>query len=226
MEFEAVDEGTIAKILVPEGSDGVKVGTPIAILAGEGEDVSALRRRRPRPRLRRRPRSKSRKLQAGRSGQGRRRDPGRPSGPCRAGAEGRYRRSHQGLPTGPPTGRGAGDRSVDAEGHRPRRADRSRRPWHGRGRRDGRARATAAAAPAGLQPVEAELAFTDGVPHEAVKLSQHAQDDRAAPDRVEAADPAYLSDARLPASMRCSSCAANSTPGSPIAASSSVSTTC
>src|SRR5215211_5619780 len=39
MEFEAVDEGTIAKILVPEGSDGVKVGTPIAVLAGDGEDV-------------------------------------------------------------------------------------------------------------------------------------------------------------------------------------------
>ena len=41
MEFEAVDEGKIAKILVPEGTDGVKVGQPIAILAGEGEDVSA-----------------------------------------------------------------------------------------------------------------------------------------------------------------------------------------
>jgi pyruvate dehydrogenase E2 component (dihydrolipoamide acetyltransferase) len=41
MEFEAVDEGTIAQILVAEGSDGVKVGAPIAILAGEGEDVSA-----------------------------------------------------------------------------------------------------------------------------------------------------------------------------------------
>jgi pyruvate dehydrogenase E2 component (dihydrolipoamide acetyltransferase) len=41
MEFEAVDEGTIAKILVPEGTDGVKVGAPIAILAGEGEDASA-----------------------------------------------------------------------------------------------------------------------------------------------------------------------------------------
>jgi pyruvate dehydrogenase E2 component (dihydrolipoamide acetyltransferase) len=41
MEFEAVDEGTIAKILVAEGSDGVKVGTPIALLAGEGEDVGA-----------------------------------------------------------------------------------------------------------------------------------------------------------------------------------------
>ena len=41
MEFEAVDEGTISKILVPEGTDGVKVGAPIAILAGEGESVEA-----------------------------------------------------------------------------------------------------------------------------------------------------------------------------------------
>ena len=39
MEFEAVDEGVIAKILVPEGTDGVKVGTPIAIMAAEGESV-------------------------------------------------------------------------------------------------------------------------------------------------------------------------------------------
>ena len=35
MEFEAVDEGTIAKITVPEGTDGVKVGAVIALLAGE-----------------------------------------------------------------------------------------------------------------------------------------------------------------------------------------------
>src|SRR3954452_1613057 len=41
MEFEAVDEGKIANILVPEGHDGGKVGKPIAILAGDGEDVSA-----------------------------------------------------------------------------------------------------------------------------------------------------------------------------------------
>src|SRR5687768_10242131 len=41
MEFEAVDEGTISKILVPEGSDGVKVGTPIAVLTADGEDASA-----------------------------------------------------------------------------------------------------------------------------------------------------------------------------------------
>ena len=40
MEFEAVDEGTITKILVAEGTDNVKVGTVIATLAGEGEDAS------------------------------------------------------------------------------------------------------------------------------------------------------------------------------------------
>ena len=41
MEFEAVDEGTIEKILVPEGTDNVKVGTVIAVLAGEGEETAA-----------------------------------------------------------------------------------------------------------------------------------------------------------------------------------------
>ena len=39
MEFEAVDEGTISKILVPEGTDGVKVGQPIALLSGDGEQA-------------------------------------------------------------------------------------------------------------------------------------------------------------------------------------------
>jgi len=41
MEVEAVDEGTLAHILVPEGTENVKVNTPIAQLAGEGESVSA-----------------------------------------------------------------------------------------------------------------------------------------------------------------------------------------
>jgi pyruvate dehydrogenase E2 component (dihydrolipoamide acetyltransferase) len=40
MEFEAVDEGVVAKILIPEGTDNVKVGEVIAIIAAEGEDVS------------------------------------------------------------------------------------------------------------------------------------------------------------------------------------------
>jgi pyruvate dehydrogenase E1 component beta subunit len=41
MEFEAVDEGTIASILVPEGTDEVKVGTVIAILTADGEEAGA-----------------------------------------------------------------------------------------------------------------------------------------------------------------------------------------
>ncbi len=41
MEVEAVDEGTIAKIVIPAGTEGVKVNELIAILAEEGEDVSA-----------------------------------------------------------------------------------------------------------------------------------------------------------------------------------------
>ncbi|HEY7976928.1 MAG TPA: pyruvate dehydrogenase complex dihydrolipoamide acetyltransferase [Rhizomicrobium sp.] len=42
MEFEAVDEGRIGKILVPDGTEGVKVNEPIAVLLGEGEDASAV----------------------------------------------------------------------------------------------------------------------------------------------------------------------------------------
>ncbi len=42
MEFESIDEGTVGKILVQEGAEGVKVGTVIAILAGEGEDASSV----------------------------------------------------------------------------------------------------------------------------------------------------------------------------------------
>jgi pyruvate dehydrogenase E2 component (dihydrolipoamide acetyltransferase) len=39
MEVEAVDEGTVARIVVPEGTEGVKVNALIAVLAGEGEDA-------------------------------------------------------------------------------------------------------------------------------------------------------------------------------------------
>jgi pyruvate dehydrogenase E1 component beta subunit len=41
MEFEAVDEGIIGKILISEGSEGVKVNTPIAVLVEEGESLDA-----------------------------------------------------------------------------------------------------------------------------------------------------------------------------------------
>jgi pyruvate dehydrogenase E2 component (dihydrolipoamide acetyltransferase) len=42
MEFEAVDDGRLGRILVPEGAEGIKVNQPIALLLGEGEDPSSL----------------------------------------------------------------------------------------------------------------------------------------------------------------------------------------
>ena len=42
MEFEAVDEGTIGKILIAEGTEGVKVNEPIAILLEEGESADSI----------------------------------------------------------------------------------------------------------------------------------------------------------------------------------------
>ena len=42
MEFEVVDEGTVARLLVPEGTAGVKVNTPIAVLVEEGESADVI----------------------------------------------------------------------------------------------------------------------------------------------------------------------------------------
>ena len=49
MEVEATDEGRLAKILVPEGTEGVAINTPIALLLGEDEDESALAEAAPAP---------------------------------------------------------------------------------------------------------------------------------------------------------------------------------
>src|SRR6202789_1650199 len=56
MEVEAVDEGKLLKILIPGGSQGIKVNTPIAVLAGEGEEkmtvdaaLAALAKKKPSP---------------------------------------------------------------------------------------------------------------------------------------------------------------------------------
>ena len=49
MEVEAVDEGKLAKILVPAGTEGVKVNTPIAVIAEEGESVATAPPQSPAP---------------------------------------------------------------------------------------------------------------------------------------------------------------------------------
>ena len=51
MEFEAVDEGIIAKIVIPEGTDGVKVGAVIALIAGEGESAVTVQAAAPAPKV-------------------------------------------------------------------------------------------------------------------------------------------------------------------------------
>ena len=47
MEVEAVDEGVLARIVIPEGTDHVPVNTPIAVIAGNGEEVATARRTAP-----------------------------------------------------------------------------------------------------------------------------------------------------------------------------------
>ena len=47
MEFEAIDEGVIKEILVAEGTDGVKVGTVIAVIAGEDDDAAPAPKKEP-----------------------------------------------------------------------------------------------------------------------------------------------------------------------------------
>jgi pyruvate dehydrogenase E1 component beta subunit len=49
MEVEAVDEGTLGKILVPEGTADVAVNTPIAMILGDGEDAASLKDSKPAP---------------------------------------------------------------------------------------------------------------------------------------------------------------------------------
>ncbi len=58
MEVEAVDEGVLAKILIPDGTENVAVNTPIAVIAGDGEDASSTALVEPAP-LRRRMRAAS-----------------------------------------------------------------------------------------------------------------------------------------------------------------------
>ena len=47
MEVEAVDEGTLGKILIPEGTLDVAVNTPIAIILGDGESAGDVANRKP-----------------------------------------------------------------------------------------------------------------------------------------------------------------------------------
>jgi pyruvate dehydrogenase E2 component (dihydrolipoamide acetyltransferase) len=170
MEFEAVDEGTMGKILVPEGTDGVKVGAPIAILLGEGEDASAGAAPAPKadpapPKAETKPAEPPKPAPPPKGGG---ETPAAPAQPAAKSDGDRVKASPlarrlaeaQGIDLAGLKGSGPGGRIV--------RADLG---TAGGGAMAAPVAPTATTAPAGLQPVEAELAFTDGVPHESIKLS-------------------------------------------------------
>src|SRR5918996_51569 len=111
MEVEAIDEGTLGKIVIGDGTEGVPVNTVIGVLLEEGEDAAASRGA------------------SGRAG----RAPGRPGGPARGaradsqsqggGQRRRSRRADLREPAGQAHGQAGGHRSRHARGQWPARAD-------------------------------------------------------------------------------------------------------
>ena len=135
MEVEAVDEGTIAKILVPEGTQDVPVNDVIAVLAGDGEDVKAAGAAAapaPKARLKRLPRSPPlhRRCRACRRRSPQRRRAGTRASGC-GGRARQWSRPHLLLAAGPASRQGSR--------HRARPHQRLRPAWpHRRARRRGR----------------------------------------------------------------------------------------
>jgi pyruvate dehydrogenase E2 component (dihydrolipoamide acetyltransferase) len=176
MEFEAVDEGKIAKILVPEGTDGVKVGAPIAIMAEEGESVS------PSP-----PAGEGKPSKAGQGEGAPKPDVPVSSAPTKASVETPPARSTPAAPSPQPSRAGGeGEGRIKASPLAKRLAqaqniDLSNIQGSGPGGRIVRGDVDAAAgkaptAPAAAAPAAAGHAVLPGVieqaiPHEAVKLS-------------------------------------------------------
>ena len=224
MEFEAVDEGTIAKIVVADGTDGVKVGAVIAIMAGEGEDASAAsaapaKAEAPAPKAEAPkaeaapPRLQRRRLHLHRPQHRAAPAPKSDGDRVKASPLARRLAEAQGIDLSALRGSGPGGRIVkaDVDGaagkplrRRLRRLLRRPRPPAGAAPGPGRDRHSAR----GDQAL------------------QHAQDDRPPPDRGQADDPAHLSHRRYPA-RRPAQAARRSQqePGEP-RASSSASTTC
>ena len=120
MEVEAVDEGVLGRILVSDGTEGVKVNAPIAVLVEPGEEVPAEAPAAPPPA----PAAAQAAPPARRPGTG---APGSaPAGPGRTRQRPRRRggRAHLRLPPRPPHGAPGRARPRRAERQRPARADR------------------------------------------------------------------------------------------------------
>ncbi len=161
MEFEAVDEGVITSISVAEGSEGVKVGTVIATLAGEDEDASAAPA--PKPEAAAAPESKSvqaEPVEALPSSAPQAPSAEAKSSPSSSSGQSGERvvasplakriASERGIDLASVTGTGPGGRIVkaDVEGAKP-----------------------GLAAPTAATPAAPESPFASDIPHEAIKLT-------------------------------------------------------
>ena len=187
MEVEAVDEGTIGKILVPEGAQDIAVNAPIAILLEEGEDEERAEGRARRRRSRNRPR-RSRRRRRKRSRQGLGIKGGIRSAftgtEARRGAVAAALRQRIGprlrLAARPPTCQGRRHRHQSGQGHGPARPRRQGR-YRGGEVRQGAARharpaarsAGGAAAAKGMSDAQILQLFEEGeyeiVPHDNVR---------------------------------------------------------
>ena len=213
MEYEAVDEGTLAKIVVPEGTQDVAVNSVIAVLAGEGEDVKAAARRAKAAPRRKRRSAESRKQSASpqaapqrrRGSRLPRRKPRRAlsAGRRRSGARGELRRQpHLLFAARAPAREGSRPRSHPRAGLRPA-WPRHRARYRGREIRQGLARARRRRSRAGGAPIAPAMSdqqilalYEDGsyelVPHDGMR--------RTIAQRLTAStqtDPAFLRDDRL-----------------------------
>ena len=205
MEVEAVDEGTLAKILVPEGTADVPVNQLIAVLAGEGEDVKAAARAAGCRALRRS------------SGRPAPHQPdAAPAAPKPAPAAASSRRSQRRVSArawqrrrprlrvaaGAAAGARCRHRPIARRGRRaawPRRRARRRAGKIGRSVRTLPARRCRAGGPA-AEPADGGRPDRDAVRAGHLRgraARQHPQDHRAAAGRSEADHPAFLSDRRL-----------------------------
>ena len=206
MEFEAVDEGKIAKILVAEGTDGVKVGAPIALIAGEGESVDAAAAPKadaaPAPTPKATPTPKADVPSAPAANSDRDAGSSAPAGRTTA----RRRGPDQGFSARSPPRAGAEHRPFDPAGHwawwsrHPcrRRCGGGKGSCTGYGRRANRCGSTGARHPC-------RHARTDraGDPARSDQAVERPQDHCASTDGIEAADPAHLSDASISSSTPC-----------------------
>jgi pyruvate dehydrogenase E2 component (dihydrolipoamide acetyltransferase) len=169
MEFEAVDEGTIAEIVVPEGTDGVKVGAVIAILASEGEDAGAAKAAAPKAEAKAETPKQAEKADVEETKKAAAPAPSSSPAPAPAASGDRVKASplarriaaEKGIEISALAGSGPNGRVVkaDVEGAKPGAAPAQT------------GTVSAAEAPAGAAPVAAKPAAIPDIPHEATKLS-------------------------------------------------------